>query len=212
LKRAFTLIELLVVVAIIAGLMGILLPAMGRSRLQAKTLAVNAELRQIALALEAYSYDHNERYPPTRVDCMLGGHFYQLPTELVEAGYLPRPSDETFMAAGIEDRFNPGYTYKYRAVGDLLYNRTTFMDKGSLLWVPDGFPDAEQETGASYNDPRQSPVTWVLYSEGPRFDLDRMRKLNYPVPSTTWYDPKTRSGVIVRMRLKSGRQLGSFEN
>lgn len=210
-KRAFTLIELLVVIAIIAVLMGILLPVMGRSRLQARILAVNAELRQIGLALESYSYDHDKRFPPTRVDCMLGGHFYQLPMELVETGYLPKPHEESFMAAGIEDCFNPGYTYKYRAVGDLLYNRTTFVDKGSQLWIPDGFPYNELETGASYNDPRESPVTWVLYSEGPRFDIDRMRELNYPVPSNTWYDPKTRSGVIVRVRLKNGTQIGSFE-
>ena len=93
-KRAFTLIELLVVIAIIAVLLGVLLPVTGQARLQAKILTVNAELRDIALALEAYSFDHDERYPPTRVDCMLGEHFYQLPCELTEAGYLPRPAPD----------------------------------------------------------------------------------------------------------------------
>ena len=210
-KRAFTLIELLVVVAIITLLMGILLPVASRARMQAKVLAVNAELREIGLALEAYSLDNNGTYPPTRVDCMLGGHFYQLPLELVQSRYLPKPNIDTFMASGIEDRFNPGYTYKYRSVGNLIYNRTVVVEKGAYLWVPDGFPDSEKEQGQIYDDPAVSPVSWVLYSEGPNFELDRMRELNYPVPRLSWYEPQTHKGVIVRMRLKNSRQIGSFE-
>lgn len=211
-KKAFTLIELLVVIAIIALLMSILLPALARSRRQAKLLAVNAELRNIALALEAYALDNDSRYPPTRVDCAAGDHFYQLPVELVQCKYLPEAPEESFMAAGIEDRFNRGYTYKYRSVGTLIYNRTYTVDKGAYLYIPDGFPDNEQEQGQNYTDQRESAVSWVIYSRGPDFDLDRMRELNYPVPSTTWYDPAKRSGVIVRMRLRNGRQQGSFEN
>ena len=210
-KRAFTLIELLVVTAIIALLLGILLPVIGRARLQAKVVVVNAELREIGMALEAYSFDNSDKYPPTRVDCMLGGHFYQLPCELVESKYLPAPSENTFMAAGIEDRFNRGYTYKYRTVGTLIYNRTVVVQNGAYLWIPDGFPDNEQQEGRDYTDSKESPVSWVLYSEGPRFDLDHMKELKYPVPTNTWYNPQTRQGVIVRMRLKSGTQIGSFE-
>jgi prepilin-type N-terminal cleavage/methylation domain-containing protein len=211
-KRGFTLIELLVVISIIALLMGILLPALGQARLQAKVVAVNAELRSIGTALEAYSFDNNDKYPPTRVDCMLGGHFYQLPVELVESKYLPAPSEETFMAAGIEDRFNRGYTYKYRTVGTLIYNRTVTVKNGAYLWVPDGFPENEKEDGNTYDDPKDSPVSWVLYSEGPKFDLNAMKELKYPVPRRTWYDPGTRKGIIVRMRLANGRQIGSFES
>jgi prepilin-type N-terminal cleavage/methylation domain-containing protein len=211
-KRGFTLIELLVVTAIVAFLMAILLPAMGRARLQAKVLTVNAELRHIGMALEAYSLDNGDKYPPTRVDCMLGGHFYQLPLELVESKYLPSPGPDTFMAAGVEDRFNRGYTYKYRSVGTMIYNRTTVIEGGACLWVPDGFPyDVNEADGENYTDLKESPVSWVLYSEGPRFDLNRMRELNYPVPRKTWYDTKTGKGVIVRMRLKNGQQIGSFE-
>jgi prepilin-type N-terminal cleavage/methylation domain-containing protein len=211
LNRAFTLVELLVVTAIIALLLGILLPVTGRARLQAKVLTVNAELRDIGMALEAYSLDNSDKYPPTRVDCMLGGHFYQLPCELVESKYLPAPSERTFMAAGVEDRFNRGYTYKYRSVGTMIYNRTVLVKNGASLWIPDGFPDNEKEEGRDYSDAKESPVSWVLYSEGPRFDMDRMRQLDYPVPTKTWYDPKTRRGVIVRIRLANGRQMGSFE-
>ena len=211
-KRAFTLIELLVVVVIIALLMGILLPVMGRVRLQAKIVTVNAELREIGMALEAYSLENDDNYPPTRVDCMLGGHFYQLPLELVESKYLPVPGEDTFMSTGIEDRFNRGYTYKYRTVGTLIYNRTVEIKNGASLWIPDGFPDNEKEEGDNYDNLKESPVSWVLYSEGPRFDLDRMKEFKYPVPTNTWYDPQTQQGVIIRMRLMNGRQIGSFEN
>ena len=210
-KRAFTLIELMAVAAIVGLLMAILLPVTGQARLQAKVLTVNAELRDIGLALEAYSFDHGDKYPPVRVDCMLGGHFYQLPCELVESGYLPAPPADSFMAAGIEDRFNRGYTYKYRSVGTLIYNRTTVIEEGACLWVPDGFPDNELEQQQGYNSLKDSPVSWVVYSEGPGFDLDRMKEMNYPVPRKTWYSPRTRRGVIVRLRLRNGRQIGSFE-
>jgi prepilin-type N-terminal cleavage/methylation domain-containing protein len=210
-RRAFTLIELLVVIAIVALLTGILLPAMGQARLQTKILTVNAELRGIGMALEAYSFDNDNKYPPTRVDCMVGDHFYQLPSELVESKYLPAPGDQTFMAAGIEDRFNRGYTYKYRSVGTLIYNRTVVIEDGAYLWIPDGFPEAGQEEGRDFANAKESPVSWVLYSQGPRFDLDRMKERKYPVPANTWYDPQTRRGIIVRMRLKNGTQIGSFE-
>ena len=210
-KRSFTLIELLVVVAIIALLTAILLPVMGRARLEAKVLTVNAELRHIGMAIEAYSLDNSDKYPPTRVDCMLGGHFYQLPLELVESKYLPSPGTDTFMAVGIEDRFNRGYTYKYRSVGTMIYNRTTVIKNGAYLWVPDGFPYYENEEGQDYTNPNESPVSWVLYSEGPRFDLDRMRELQYPVPRKTWYDNRTGKGVITRIRLKTGQHIGVFE-
>ena len=211
-KRAFTLMELLVVIAIVALLLGILLPAMGKARLQAKVVAVNAELREIGIALEAYSFDNDSKYPPTRVDCMVGDHFYQLPSELVESKYLPAPGEGTFMAAGIEDRFNRGYTYKYRSVGTLIFNRTVVVKNGAYLWIPDRFPDNEQEEGRDYSDARESPVSWVLYSQGPRFDLDCMKELKYPVPTNTWYDPQTRQGIVVRIRLMNGRQIGSFES
>ena len=115
------------------------------------------------------------------------------------------------MAAGVEDRFNRGYTYKYRSVGTLIYNRTTVVEDGAHLWVPDGFPDNEQTEGQTYSSLKDSPVSWVLYSEGPRFDIDRMKEMHYPVPRDTWFNPGTNQGVIVRTRLKSGRQIGSFE-
>ncbi|MDH7598214.1 MAG: type II secretion system protein [Sedimentisphaerales bacterium] len=213
-SRAGTdLIELLVVMSVVSMLLAILLPVATRARLQAKVLTVNAELRDIGLALEAYSMDNAGLYPPTRVDCMLGGHYYQLPLELTEAKYLPCPDPDSFMSAGIHDRFNKGYTYKYRSVGTMIYNRTTVIEGGAKLWVPDGFPDSDTDSGAWYSDLAKSPVSWVVYSVGPYFTAEqeqRLKALKYPVPKSTWYDPAAKAGVIVRMRLRNGMQIGSF--
>lgn len=212
-SKGYGLVELLVVMGIMTTMMAILLPVATKARLEAKILAVKAELRQIGLALEAYSLDNAGLYPPTRVDCMLGGHYYQLPTELVTTRYLPAPPADTFMASGIEDRFNRGYTYKYQSVGTMIYNRTTVIEGGAMLWVPDGFPEGQEDAGQWYSEPAKSPVSWVVYSLGPRSDpqeQQRLKQLKPPVPRSTWYGPDTKRGLIVRMRLRNGSQIGTF--
>lgn len=61
--RAFTLIELLVVIAVIAILMAILLPVLGRTRKQAKAAVCHVNLRRWGTTLALYVEDNQGRFP-----------------------------------------------------------------------------------------------------------------------------------------------------
>jgi prepilin-type N-terminal cleavage/methylation domain-containing protein/prepilin-type processing-associated H-X9-DG protein len=58
-RDGFTLIELLVVISIIALLLAILLPALGKVREQTKRVVCSSQLRQQTLALIYYTEDHD---------------------------------------------------------------------------------------------------------------------------------------------------------
>lgn len=63
-QKAFTLIELLVVVSIIALLVSILLPALGKARTMAKAVVCRSNVRQITLAGISYTVDYEGFFPP----------------------------------------------------------------------------------------------------------------------------------------------------
>jgi len=62
-RRGFTLIELLVVIAIIAILAAILFPVFAKAREAARKTACINNLKQIGIAVMAYTQDYDETYP-----------------------------------------------------------------------------------------------------------------------------------------------------
>ena len=62
-KRGFTLIELLVVMGIIALLLAILLPALGRARATAKRVKDSTQIQQVHKGFITLSLDFNGVYP-----------------------------------------------------------------------------------------------------------------------------------------------------
>lgn len=60
-RRAFTLVEVLVVAAILALLLAIMLPSLGRARAQARRTLCMANLRSLALAQATYAAGHQDR-------------------------------------------------------------------------------------------------------------------------------------------------------
>ena len=65
-RRCFTLIELLVVVAIIALLVGILLPALTRVKQRAIKVACSSNLKQVGNAIQMYLGSCSDRFPAAR--------------------------------------------------------------------------------------------------------------------------------------------------
>lgn len=67
-RRAFTLVELLVVVAIIAMLIGLLLPSLGGARESGRAAVCASNERELVSAVVLYAGDHDDRAAPGAAD------------------------------------------------------------------------------------------------------------------------------------------------
>lgn len=97
--RGFTLIELLVVIAIIAILAALLLPTLGKAKLQAKRAACANNLQQIGIGFHSFAHEHNSKFP-MQVTPDEGGTM--LPTSDLNESQLFAPAFRHFQALSNE--------------------------------------------------------------------------------------------------------------
>lgn len=124
--RGFTLIELLVVVAIIALLMAILLPSLGRARDQAKSAACASNLKQIATGMYLYATEYdNFVVPYYTLSTKAGGNAIRSSYAglLADTGCIKAPSQ-----VGVS-----GYDPSIRSIGRSVFQCPSGLNEPTIL-------------------------------------------------------------------------------
>lgn len=133
-RSAFTLIELLVVVAVIAILVGVLLPAIGKARKAAQAIQASNNARTVAQGVANYTVSYRFLYPPS----------YVYP--------ISRTSSKWKLEDQKNQHPNPGYGYVHWSY---------FLFDGDESVKEEAFTDpVVEDGGAPATNPGPDPADW----------------------------------------------------
>jgi prepilin-type N-terminal cleavage/methylation domain-containing protein/prepilin-type processing-associated H-X9-DG protein len=140
-RKGFTLVELLVVISIIAVLVALLLPSLGRARDAARDAVCKSNLRQIGIGLYTYAVENSGKYP-------YGGIH---PSSLSQYDDLPRSWDVALAELG-------GNTYAG------VPNVTTHgSHPNAVFFCPANIRETATIGGGPLNQPSSTFASWNQY-------------------------------------------------
>jgi prepilin-type processing-associated H-X9-DG protein/prepilin-type N-terminal cleavage/methylation domain-containing protein len=192
-RNAFTLLEVLVTVTVIGGLIALLLPAVQQSRVAARRVACQSNLRQWALASHYYAGTHHGWLPFRGTGI--------LPTT---KDFLDRPDDwfnalpPYFNDQPYTDSFKAGTQPK--AGTDSIWICPESQDIGQPIFFPYAMNMALSTWFMQHRDnmervgPKQTMV----------FMADGLGPYCSTLPSTQPYSPAARHGVYVNIAFLDG--------
>lgn len=153
-RPGFTLLELLVAVGIIAVLISLLLPVLGKVRRQAKITACASNLRQLAMAMTTYAANNDGQYP-TLANFGTGGNLWDVPISFYNAMLAQGLTHDAFFCPAAQDYSIPETSFNaYSTFYMLDYN----------VWVPrlngtDIIPPAPNYAGSRFQIVQPPPAT-----------------------------------------------------
>jgi type II secretory pathway pseudopilin PulG len=109
-RVGFTIVDLLVSIAIIAVLIGILLPSLSMVRETSERVVCASNLRQTGLGLHMYATDNAEFLPPSSFSLGNGESWNTNPLQLrIDAGLRGNPSENRFFWDGLGFLYQQDY-------------------------------------------------------------------------------------------------------
>ena len=196
-RKAFTLIELLIVVAIIAILAAIAVPNFLEAQTRSKVSRTRADMRSVAVALEAYATDNN-RYPYVNQVPGWGLPAGPQPGVGIHAAGITTPI--AYLTSLLKDPFGGKLMESdpyasYNTTREYWYGTQEYYQQRGFLWL------------VGYGAGDRTKAKWVLQSKGP--DLHWAHNFNPPgvgevdSPDDYQYDP-TNGTISIGNIVRSG--------